>query len=527
MDHLPSSVSTHEESLDINASWRRPDFWGLILGPIFLLVWFTIPGLAVTPADRLLGIWILTILWWITEPIPIPATGLLALALCFFVGIPQELQPSGKTSDHLKLLLAGFSEPTFFFLMGGMYLGLSMMRHGLDRRFALAVLCAPGMGNSPARVLLAIGMCVVFLSMFISNTAATAIVFPIVLQILDLLEQSQGSAVAVSKHTISRTKYGTSLLLMSAYASSVGGISTPIGTTTNVIAMGLFRQEGYFNRGVNFLNWMVLGVPVMIVLFGLLYLLLRWYGRGIHLEMTHVQEKLREMQAKLGKWKRGEVNTCLVFAAAMICWTLPGFVGLVHEKSGSQLAKYMPEELIALLIPVALYLLPIRPGSGQGTLVGDDLSRIDWGALILFGTGMTLGSLVKQTELASGWAMNLYKLWPDASEFQLIGLAALAGLLLSELTSNAAAANTLIPVVWGFCATWKVEPLGPMMALTFAASFGSALPVSTPPNTLVYSSGRIPMRRMIGVGLVFDALCWLVVWFSVYAAIKLGWSPWL
>ena len=527
MDHLPSSVSTHEAAFDINTPWRRPDFWGLIIGPLFLIAWLTIPGLAVTAADRLLGIWVLTILWWITEPIPIPATGILAIALCFFVGIPQELQPTGTTTDHLKMLLVGFSEPTFFFLMGGMYLGLAMMRHGLDRRFALAVLCAPGMANSPARVLLAIGTCVAVISMFISNTAATAIVFPIALQILDLLEQGQGSESA-AKHTISRSKYGTAVLLMSAYASSVGGVATPIGTTTNVIAMGLFQQDGYFGRNVNFLNWMLLGIPVMIVLFALLYLLLWWYGRGLKLDMTDVRHKLREMQSKLGPWKRGEFNTCLVFAAAMVCWTLPGFVGLINYEAGDRLVKFMPEELIALLIPVALYLLPIRPGSGQGTLVSDDLSRIDWGALILFGTGLTLGSLVRQTKLADNWAMSLYTMWPDATEFQLIGLAALAGLLLSELTSNAAAANTLIPVVWGFCKTWNVEPLGPMMALTFAASFGSALPVSTPPNTLVYSSGRIPMRRMIGVGLLFDVVCWIVVWFSVYVAVKWwDWSPWL
>ncbi len=527
MDHLPSSESAPEIALQINAPWRRPDFWGLLLGPIFLLAWLTIPGLAVTAADRLLGIWILTILWWVTEPIPIPATGILAIGLCFFLGIPQAIAPLGKTSEHLKMVLAGFSDPTFFFLMGGMYLGLAMMRHGLDRRFALAVLCLPGMGNSPTRVLLGVGICVGVLSMFISNTAATAIVLPIVLQVLDLLEQGHGTESAPGKHAISRTKYGTAILLMAAYASSVGGIATPIGTTTNVIAMGFFRQDVYFGRNVNFLHWMLLGIPVMLVLFALLFLLLWWYGRGIKLDMSQVRLSLRAMQAKLGPWKRGEINTCLVFAAAMGCWTLPGIVGLFDEDSGKQLVKLMPEALIALMIPVALYLLPIRPGSGQGTLVGDDLSRIDWGALILFATGLTLGILVRETGLAENWAQNIYTMWPNATEFQLIGLAALAGLLLSELTSNAAAATTLIPVVWNISKTWGVDPLGPMMGLTFAASFGSALPVSTPPNTLVYSSGRVPMRRMIGLGLMFDAVCWIVVWFSVYAAVQLDWSPWL
>ena len=192
MDHLPSSNSTPEAALNINAPWRRPNFWGLILGPIFLIAWLTIPGLAVTAADRLLGIWMLTILWWITEPIPIPATGLLAIALLFPAGHPPRPCTTGKTIGPSPDALVGFSEPTFFFLMGGMYLGLAMMRHGFDRRFALAVLCVLGHGQAHRH-----GYCSrserasAVISMFISNTAATAIVFPIVIQILDLLEQGQ------------------------------------------------------------------------------------------------------------------------------------------------------------------------------------------------------------------------------------------------------------------------------------------------------------------------------------------------
>lgn len=491
-----------------------------------MIAWLCLPGVWEDPANRLLGVWMLTLIWWVTEPIPIPATGILAIGLIFFLGIPQQLAPAAKTSDHLRSLLLGFSEPTFFFLMGGMYLGLAMMRHGLDRRFALAVLCAPGMGSSPARVLLAIGVCVGTISMFISNTAATAIVYPIALQILNLLEQGQPANTPQAKK-ISRSKYGTAMLLMAAYASSVGGISTPIGTTTNVLAMGFFKQKEYFGSSVNFFSWMQLGIPVMLALFGLLYLLLWWYGRATKIEMSNVRQKLHELKRQLGPWKRGEFNTCVVFAGAMLCWTLPGLISMINFEVGNRLSALMPEELIAFLIPVALYLLPIRPGSGQGTLVGDDLSRIDWGTLILFGTSLTLGNLVSRSGLPDRWASELYHQWPHASSFELIGIAALAGILLSELSSNAAAAATLLPVIWSMCKPWGIDPLGPMMAVTFGASFGSALPVSTPPNTLVYSSGRIPMRRMISVGLLFDVVCWIVVWFCVYAAVKVGWSPWL
>ena len=156
---------------------------------------------------------------------------------------------------------------------------------------------------------------------------------------------------------------------MAAYASSVGGITTPIGTTTNVMAMGLFRQDGYFRPQCQFPELDGTRDPDHDRPLCPALLVVRWYSRGLRLDTSGVRAQLREMQTKLGPWKRGEINTCIIFAAALTCWTLPGIVGLIHYEAGDRLVKFMPEELIAVLIPVALYLLPIRPGSGQGTLV--------------------------------------------------------------------------------------------------------------------------------------------------------------
>ena len=217
---------------------------------------------------RLGGVMLLTIIWWLTEPIPIPVTGLLAVVLAVVLGVVPRNEGQNDV-EAFKAVLAPFAEPAMFFLMGGMFIGHAMTRHGLDRRFALAILCSRWAGQSPATVLGGVGMAVCLVSMFVSNTAATAMVYPVTMGLIAVM--AAGSGVA----GFARSPYATALLLMTAYASSVGGIATPIGTTTNVVAMGYFKQDGYFGRSVDFLAWTWVGVPMMIVLFVALYFWLR------------------------------------------------------------------------------------------------------------------------------------------------------------------------------------------------------------------------------------------------------------
>jgi|GEM_PF-1150815 len=516
-----------------------PEFWGLLLGPLLLLVTLFWNGaFPADPAHRLLAVLALTVTWWLTEPIPISITALFAVALCYLLRIPQDVAvaalPNGTLIEQTKIdgdalvaLLAPFAKPVVFFLLGGMFLGAAMSRQGLDRRFALAALTMPGMGRSPATILFAVGLAVAGISMFISNTAATAMVFPVALQILTLLDGHAAQRAGRGEGAVTRSRFGTALLLMTAYASSVGGIATPIGTTTNVMAMGFFRRPEYFGKNADFFRWMQFGVPLTAVLFVALFLLLWWFARGARLDMELVRADLLRQRKALGPWKRGEVNTCAVFVVALTLWVFPGLLAMVDPERSEQFYRVCPEELVALLIPTALFLLPEGNGSGKGTLHPDDIQRVDWSALLLFGGGLALGSLVEKTKLAANGAALLSPYWDEHVVLQLTLLAVAAGIILSECTSNAAAVMMLIPVVWNLAKQWNVDPLAPLMGLTFGASFGSALPVSTPPNTLVYGSGRIPLRRMIGLGIGFDLVCWLVVSCGVLAAIALGWVPWL
>jgi solute carrier family 13 (sodium-dependent dicarboxylate transporter), member 2/3/5 len=530
---LAKRTPTNDDNRELlgNSSLQQWSFW---IGVIALIYWLTmVPGVWESPSKRLLGLWVTTIWFWITEPIPLAISGLLAVGGSFLLGIPQQIpplpnEPAKNSATVLKELFTPFGSPSVFFLMGGMFLGQAMARHGLDRRFALAVLCAPGMSRSIGTVLFSVGLAVTTLSMVISNTAATAIVLPVVLQILDILDQRAGSSI--ENRSVSSSRYGTALLLMTAYASSVGGISTPIGTTTNVVAISKFKNEYFVNQQVNFLNWATLGIPLMLILFVLLFLLLRWYGRSMRLDLPALQVRLLELQQQLGGWKRGEWNTLLIFILAMLGWLLPGVVGLFHREQGAILQNYLPEELVAMLIPVGLFLLPDRASrttesEHYGTLHLSDFQKLDWSALLLFGAGLALGELVKGTGLAKEVAQQIASVGVF-NLFWLIAFAAFAGILLSEFSSNVAAALILLPIFWDLSTELKFDPLGPMMAVTLASSFGSALPVSTPPNTLIYSSGRIPLTRMAIVGLAFDLVCWIVVTLGVYFAVGWNWKPW-
>ena len=202
-------------------------------------------------------------------------------------------------------------------------------------------------------------------------------------------------------------------------------------------------------------------------------------------------------------------------------------IALFDSEAAQRFNRQLPEEIVALAVPVMLYLLPVDWRRREGTLAVEDLRRIDWGTLLLFGSGLALGGLMFRTGLASAIAEEAVAALQTDNVWAITAAAITAGVLLSELTSNAATATTLIPVVWQICRHLEIEPVAPTLGLTFGASFGSAMPVSTPPNAIVYGSGLIPMRRMIAAGIVFDVICIAVIWLTLRVAVGLGWTPFL
>lgn len=523
---LLTAASTSAESAQprwLRLPWDRI---GLVVGPVVLVAWLQWgPREAVTPeAHRLTAVLLLTIIWWLTEPIPIPITGLLAVVLAVVMGAV----PAVDGRSPAVIALAQFGNPTLYFLLGGMFIGQAMSRHGLDRRIALSILTARGAARSPATLLGAIGLAVTLISMMISNTAATAMIYPVTLGIISVLAAGMGqrSETGAARDDFARSPYASALLLMTAYASSVGGIATPIGTTTNVVAMGYFRQPEYFGRSIDFARWSAVGVPMMLALFAALYVWLRWLTPSDKLDLAAARTHLRRERDALGPWTVGEHNTLAVFLLVVALWIAPSVLSLAgYEEESRWMNRHFPEEIVALIAPAALFLLPINWRRREFSLEVEDISQIDWGTLMLFGAGMSLGSLMVQTGLVNVLGHGALKWLGTDDIWSITAMAIAGGIVLSEFTSNAAAATALIPVVWALCREAGVDPVPPLMGVTFAASFGSALPVSTPPNAIVYGSRLLPARRMMLAGVGFDIACGVVIWLVLRAAWHLGWTP--
>lgn len=281
---------------------------GLVAAPIvfLLLLWLPMPGLTVE-ARRLAAILGGVMVLWITEAIPLPVAGLLGCALAVFLGV-----------DTAREVLAPFSDHLVFLLIGGFILAEAIFAHGLNRRFAFGVLSLPGVGARPSRVLLAYATTTAVISAWISNTATTALMLPIGMSLIaTLYPEEKGGGGPAGRH------FASSLMLSTAFAASLGGLATPIGTPTNLIGMGYLEEQ--LHHRVEFFTWMSLGVPVVILMMAAMLLQLR---RGRPPETADVERGRHFIQEELdalGPLTTGEKNVLIVFLITVILWTLPGW----------------------------------------------------------------------------------------------------------------------------------------------------------------------------------------------------------
>jgi len=487
---------------------------GLVLGPVLAAAWFALADPSPNrEAYRLGGILVLTLVWWVTEPIPIPATGLLAVVLCVILGA---VPPDERGREGVRAVLAPFADPSVFFLMGGLFIGRAMSRHGLDRRLALALLCTRWAGRSPGTLLAAVGGSVTFISMWISNTAAAAMMCPVVVGIVTVLAAGRGDPGGFA-----HSRFASALLLMTAFGASVGGIATPIGTATNVVAIGFLKRPEVLGKSADFLAWCAVGVPMMAIILLGLYGWLRLLAPAGGLDMAGLRGYLRAEYDRCGPWKAGEANTLAVFLVVVGLWVTPGVLALAAPaEQQAAFGRRFPEEITALLAPVLLFLLPTSFRERKFTLEAKDFQQIDWGTLLLFGAALSLGTLMFRTGLAEAVGRSAFAEIGSRDVWVLTAVAIAAGVLLSEVTSNTATAAALLPVVHRLCVEAGVDPVPPLMGVTFGASFGSALPVSTPPNAIVYGTGLAPVRRMAGAGLGLDLLAGVTIW----AVLRVAWE---
>lgn len=487
-------VTSAEERFD---RWRRRT--GLLVGPGgALAVFVATPDL---PAEqrRLAAVLVLVVIFWVSEAIPLPTTALLGPALCVLAGV-----------EEARKVLSPFADPIIFVFLGSFVLARAMTINGLDRLLTLRLLRSPTIGQSPERIRLAVGAVALMLSMWISNTATVAILFPIVVGISNALDP------LFARHGAEGARAGrrflTGLMLMTAYAASVGGLATPVGSPPNLIGLGMIDSLG--GRRIPFFQWMLLGLPVAVLMFVLLSFLLRLLHPPPSHRLEGLSSALAEIEQGIVKWRGAQTCTLLAFLTAVGLWVLPGVVALLrgaHDPLARALSGHLNEGVVALLAASLLFLLPVAWNPPRGALSWQEAARIDWGTILLFGGGLSLGGLMHSTGLAERLAHRLLGAENLASVWMITAVATLLAILITETCSNAAAASMVVPVAIAVAQAAGVSPVPPALGATIGASLAFVLPVSTPPNAIVYGSGRVGILQMLRAGVLLDLLGFVLV----------------
>jgi sodium-dependent dicarboxylate transporter 2/3/5 len=440
-------------------------------------------------------------IWWITEPIPIPMSALWGAILCVILGVADA-----------KKVFAPFADPIIYLFFGSFIIAEAMAIHGLDKRFAYAIMSMKFVGNSTARILLAFGIICGFLSMWISNTAATAMMFPIALGIVyatsDLIQRNTGKVVEPTK-----LRFGTAMMLMAAYSASTGGIGTPVGTPPNLI--GIAMIDKFCHVKIPFFQWMSFALPLLILLSMLLFILMYLLHKPEVSKLEGGKEFILQERALLGRWTRGQKNVMVAFLVTVVLWLIPGVLALFYGTDAPVSKAYnkiFPESVAALVGAGLLFLLPVNWKEREFTISWRQATNIDWGTLLLFGGGITLGNLMFELKLADVIGSKLLSLTGANSLWGITLGAIFIAILVSETSSNTASANMVVPVIISLAQAAGVNPVPPAIGATLGASWGFMLPVSTPPNAIVYGSGMVPITKMIRAGILYDLLGGLLIW---------------
>jgi len=445
------------------------------------------PGGLEAAGWRTAAVTALMAIWWMTEAIPIPATALLPLVLFPLLGV-EEIRP----------VAAPYANPLIFLFMGGFMIALAMERWQLHRRLALKVLLAVGV--KPHRVVAGFMIAAALLSMGISNTATAMMMLPIGLSVIELVgKRGKGGEVDPEAD-----RFAVTVLLAIAYACSLGGMATLVGTPTNAVLAG-FMLESY-GLEIAFADWMKVGLPLAVLGLVVTFVVLtRWVYpirvTSIPGGRAFIVKSLRD----LGKPSQGEVMVGAVFALVAGLWIGRGWV--------EAFLPGLSDATTAVLGAVLLFLLPAA--RGVRVLDWETAKRLPWGVLLLFGGGLSLAAMIRGSGLAEWIGGGLEGV--GGLHILVLSLATVAVIVfLTELTSNTATASAFLPILASLAIGLGENPLLLAVPATLAASCAFMLPVATPPNAIVYGSERITIPQMARAGLVLNLIFIVLVTVGAY-----------
>ncbi len=481
-----------------------PSRLGLFLGiGIFalLLVAPTPEGMS-RPAQDMAAVVALMAIFWITEAVPIAITSLLPIALYPLLGIASSKESALAFGNHL-----------LFLFIGGCLIAAGLQKWNLHRRIALSIILF--IGTDFKRILIGFMVATALLSMWISNTATTLMMWPVALAVVgELARYNSGELTQRVEKS-----FGTVLMLSIAYSASVGGMGTLVGTGTNVAFAALMKEIFPAAPEIGFVTWMAIGLPVTIIFIPIIWFVLFQYGRLLGIAEVHIpQESTRRVIAdklrELGPPQRGEKTIAAVFAATVFLWIfrepialgdallLPGWSQLFPAER----SDYLHDTTTAIFMAALLFVIPVDFKKGIYAMDWQTGVRsVPWDLILLMGGGFALATGFKSTGLDVFLAGHLGVLSGAPTLLMILAICALMTFV-TEFTSNIASTTIMIPILASLAQSMEVHPFLLIVPATLSASCAFMMPVATPPNAIVFSSGFIQIRQMAQVGVVLNLL---------------------
>ncbi len=461
---------------------------GRILGPaIFALMLIADQwqGVMSMEAWRVAAVGLWMAIWWATEAIPVPVTAFLPIII---------FEPLGISS--IGEAAAPYADPIIYLFLGGFMLALAIERWDLHRRIALAILDRTG--TDGRRLIGGFMLVCAMLSMWMTNTSTTMMLLPIVLSVIGVIRENVPD---LSEQELN--DFQIAMLLGLAYAASIGGLATLIGTPPNALLVGFMAE----NHGIeiSFARWMLVGIPVSAVMLPIAWIALTKFLFPVNIPASDaVRGHLHELREEIGEMTTPERRVAVVFATVIFCWMLRRPLTELLGISG------VSDAGIVMTAALLLFVLPSGDRVQSRLMVWEDAGRLPWGVLILFGGGLSLAAAVSDSGLALwlGESLSPLNTWGTAV---LLVAAITMVIFLTELTSNLATTATLLPVIGAIAIQAGVPPIVLTVPITIAASCAFMLPVATPPNAIVFATGRLTIPQMARAGILLNIIGIIIV----------------
>lgn len=467
---------------------------GLLAGFALFIFFLAVNPFGVSAeAAKVLAVAALMITWWIGEAVPMPAVALLPMLLFPLMNIASLRETTSKYAD-----------PVIFLFMGGFMIGLAIEKWNLHKRIALSIINFTG--TSGDRIVLGFILSTGFLSMWLSNTATTMMMFPIAASVIYVVKENHKGQGNIGH-------FALAIMLAIAYASNFGGIATIIGTPPNVAFVAFIREK--YNHTIPFANWMLVCAPLaLLLLFALYFVMVKWLYPNNIKSSDETKDIIRNELKQLGPLTTAEKRVLVIFCGTALLWITKDLINAIGWFT-------LDDTMIAIAGALALFMCPSGKNnlpSGKYILEWSDTSKMAWGILLLFGGGIALAFALEKAGLIQSLGLWIAGM-SGTGGLLLIFMIALVSLFISEVMSNIAQVIVFAPVIGGIADAMHIDPVFLGLPMALGASCASMMPMGTPPNAIVFASGHIKMNQMIKTGFVMNLaavvlitlFCWLLV----------------